>query len=531
MSNAQPMAQLSPASVAAASAVAATRSAFSTSQVAVRPRGAHEQPGAVPGRDPGRRQRPVQRGQGLRGLAGQHAAQRQRPVQVDEEIGLEGVLERAVRYLLGRKPVPDAVEGVGESAGQPAMPGRISRGTGCGAGQELGRHRGRLADQQISGAGQPVQHPRIHRLGRAAQCGRSPEHLPGHPVGRRARLRQGTPSIAVPGGAHRRRHLVVQRFPDQRVPEPEAPAGLGQHADGTCFVHCRDQVGHAAIQHDRQIRDREIRAEQRRRPQDIAHRAGHEVQAVRDGGGQGARCRTAPQFGGSRLGDGQAGAPGQRRNKLGDVERIARRPVGEPQQAAVGPPARQGGHQVGHRRLAEPGELEPDRVARHPPQRQQVVPLVRRAHHPHQQQRHLPGRPRQPSPQRDAGLIGPLQVVHDQNGRPHRVLLGDQGQQLLRQHGRHVRAAIRADLTAQQPDDRFPPGIGGRLAHPQPVEERQQRQGLAELVAGPPEHLTAEHRRFHHRRPQQRGLADARLTLDEHRTTVPPRSLFHQPGQ
>ena len=36
-------------------------------EVAVRPRGEHEQPGAVPGRDPGRGQRPVQRGQGLRG--------------------------------------------------------------------------------------------------------------------------------------------------------------------------------------------------------------------------------------------------------------------------------------------------------------------------------------------------------------------------------------------------------------------------------------------------------------------------------
>ena len=36
-------------------------------EVAVRPRGEHEQPGAVPGGDAGRGQRPVQRGQGLRG--------------------------------------------------------------------------------------------------------------------------------------------------------------------------------------------------------------------------------------------------------------------------------------------------------------------------------------------------------------------------------------------------------------------------------------------------------------------------------
>ena len=101
-------------------------------EVAVRPRGEHEQPGAVPGRDPGRSQRPVQRGQRLRGLAGQHAALRQRPVQVHEEIGLGGMLQRAVRHLLGRCPVADTVEGVGEPAGQPAVPGRASRGTGDG---------------------------------------------------------------------------------------------------------------------------------------------------------------------------------------------------------------------------------------------------------------------------------------------------------------------------------------------------------------------------------------------------------------
>jgi hypothetical protein len=152
---------------------------------------------------------------------------------------------------------------------------------------------------------------------------------------------------------------------------------------------------------------------------------------------------------------------------------------------------RPGRHQVGHRRLGEPGELEPGGIVRRSPQRQQVIPLRHRAHHPDQQQRHLPRRPRQPPPQGDAGLVGPLQVVDDQDGRPHRALLGDQRQQLLRQHRRHVRAAVGGDLAAQEPDDRVPPGIGGGLADPQPVEERQQRQRLAQLVAGAPEHLAA----------------------------------------
>ena len=83
----------------------------------------------------------------------------------------------------------------------------------------------------------------------------------------------------------------------------------------------------------------------------------------------------------------------------------------------------------------------------------------------------------------------------------------------------------------KQPDDRVPPRIGGGLADPQPVEERQQRQRLAQLVTGPPEHLAAGLRRPRHRRPHQRGLADARLALDEHRTAAPPGHLLYQPGQ
>ena len=60
-------------------------------------------------------------------LPGQHAALGQRPVQIHEEIGLGGVLQRAVGHLLGRGPVTDAVEGVGEPAGQPVRAGPSRR--------------------------------------------------------------------------------------------------------------------------------------------------------------------------------------------------------------------------------------------------------------------------------------------------------------------------------------------------------------------------------------------------------------------
>ena len=68
--------------------------------------------------------------------------------------------------------------------------------------------------------------------------------------------------------------------------------------------------------------------------------------------------------------------------------------------------------------------------------------------------------------------------------------------------------------------------VGGRLTHPQPVQERQQRQALAQLVTGPPEHLAAALGRLRHRRPRQRGLADAGLALDEHRPAAPPGHLL-----
>ena len=82
--SAQPIAQLSPASDGHRKRGRGDLAGLlDLAEVAVRPRREHEQPGAVPGRDPRRGQRPVQRGQGLREPARPHPALRQRPVQVD----------------------------------------------------------------------------------------------------------------------------------------------------------------------------------------------------------------------------------------------------------------------------------------------------------------------------------------------------------------------------------------------------------------------------------------------------------------
>ena len=74
-------------------------------------------------------------------------------MQVHEEIGLGGMLQGAVRHLLGCFPVTDTVESVGESARQPAMLGRVGRGTGDSPGEEFGRDSGRLGNQRVCGVG------------------------------------------------------------------------------------------------------------------------------------------------------------------------------------------------------------------------------------------------------------------------------------------------------------------------------------------------------------------------------------------
>ena len=69
------------------------------------------------------------------------------------------------------------------------------------------------------------------------------------------------------------------------MPEPEGVAGLGQHARGAGVVDGRDQVCHAAAQHDRQVRHGKVHAQQGRRPQYLTHRPGNKAQAVGGPGG------------------------------------------------------------------------------------------------------------------------------------------------------------------------------------------------------------------------------------------------------
>ena len=69
------------------------------------------------------------------------------------------------------------------------------------------------------------------------------------------------------------------------------------------------------------------------------------------------------------------------------------------------------------------------------------------------------------------------------------------------------------------------------LAYPQPVEERQQRQGLTQLIPGAPEDLTPQIGRSGESGPHQRGLPDSRLAIDQYGPASPRRHVRHKPVQ
>src|SRR6185437_3670764 len=151
---------------------------------------------------------------------------------------------------------------------------------------------------------------------------------PGNPVGGRTGLGERAGRVAVPGGPYRHWKLVVKRGADQRVPEGQAVARLGDHAGRTGIVDGRYQVGYAPTEHDRQVGYREVDPKQGCRPEYLAHLARDESETVRDSGRQRTRSGVTDQLSRTHVGDLQARAPGERGHEFGDIERVAGGAVG-----------------------------------------------------------------------------------------------------------------------------------------------------------------------------------------------------------
>ena len=180
------------------------------------------------------------------------------------------------------------------------------------------------------------------------------------------------------------------------------------------------------------------------------------------------------------------------------------------------------------------------RVVDRAAQREEVIPLRDRAGDPDEQQRHLPGGPGQTAPELDAGRVGPVQVVDHQRHRPGGGFVDDQRDELLGEQRGYVGAAVGGDLAPEEPRDRGSPGVRRRRPDPERVEERVQRQLLAELVAGPPENLAAPLRPVvgartrpvrggRERGADQGGFSDSGLALNEHGVAAAPGEISQQP--
>ena len=288
------------------------------------------------------------------------------------------------------------------------------------------------------------------------------------------------------------------------MPKSQTDAGFGQHPGGARLLHRRDQLRHPPAQHDRQVSDRELHPEQHRRLQHGAHRPGHEAEAVGDRGRQRAGRGTAGQRGGTP-GNGQASAAGQRRDQLGDVERVTRGTLGQLQHGAVRLAPGQRRDQAGHRLTRQRAQPQPPGLTYHAPQRQQVIALRHRAHHPDQQQRHLPRRPRQPP--HKATLAGSAHCRSSTTTTADRTAVCS-----ATSASNCSASAAGTSVPRSAPiSPRSSRTIAFRrirrgLPYSQRVQERHQRQRLAQLVTGTPEHLTAGLPGLRHRRPHQRGL-------------------------
>ena len=122
----------------------------------------------------------------------------------------------------------------------------------------------RLPDELPRRVGQPAHHPVVDGARRVLHLDRG-QQLAGHPLDRSAVLGEHPGGVAVPGRADRGGHSVVQRRPDQWVPEREFGAVVEQDAGQDRLVQDRQQVGDPLAGQQCQLSDGEVLAEQRGR--------------------------------------------------------------------------------------------------------------------------------------------------------------------------------------------------------------------------------------------------------------------------
>ncbi len=262
--------------------------------------------------------------------------------------------------------------------------------------------------------------------------------------------------------------LVPEGHPGRPDLQHAAPLGLLQH------VHPAGQQ-----------RLDQLEPDQRRHHGELLH-------------GRAGRLGQLPEPGHDGVADGARHLAGRRGQRLGDEERV---PAG--QRVHLGRAVRVAG-QLGHRRRRQRLRAQPARAGQLAEQgAQRMARLeVTRAQRQHQQAVPVADAPGQVPQQVEGGVVGPVHVLHREHGHRRPVQLGDG-------RGEHPLGPTGPDRRGQRPG-----GVDGRVA------QRPERAAGAQVVAAPDEgaHAPVERRQ---ERPQQAGLADAGLALDQHHAAVP----------
>ena len=372
--------------------------------------------------------------------------------------------------------------------------------------------------------GEPVRHPLVHHPV-AVRLRQGEEQLPGDLLRRRARVGQRPGGLPVQREPQRGGRAVVQDLADQRVPEAQPHAGLGQHAGPDGLLDRRGELAGRPPGEQGELGDGEVGAHQARRAQHPERRPGQEVQPVGDRRDQRER-HAAVGVGAGELHRAGLGPhpplPDERVDHLPDVQGVPGRPGDRPAQGRTDTVrAEQAADQLGHRSVRERAQLdELGAGGEHAvPEPDQLGPARHRPARGDEQQRELRGHPGEPLPDQQARLVRPVQVVDDEH-HGLRAQLVDQGEQPLGHGGHQVGGAGTDRAVAEAGEDPPPRGVLGRGADLQAVEQHPQREPPVQLGGGTAEHPAAE--RFRRGEPgvEQCGLADPRLALHPRRPAV-----------
>jgi hypothetical protein len=343
--------------------------------------------------------------------------------------------------------------------------------------------------------------------------------------------------------AYGRRHVLGQRLADQLMPEQQLVPRVDQQTAGHRLAHHRQQPGGRQIHDHRQIRDLQPRTQHRRHLEYLPGLAGQELQPAHDRPGQRLWHRSRPTTARDRrrgqlrhsVGGVDPPVPPQGGDQLVDVQRVAGRAGHQLQQRRPRCRAGQQLHQPSHRGIVERTQRQRRRAARVQAAHQLLEFLLPwdRPAGGHHEQRQLPDRAAQPMQHQQARRIGPLQVVEQQRRRALRTpllqavedLFGDR--EIGVDQGGQLRCRLGLPGRYERRDPRRP-RTGSRRRAIQARSDRGERYPLLHLLRGTTQDPHPELATLGGHDIEQRALADARLTLQQHRAALPAHGLLDE---